>query len=226
MTTAVQSSSSAAAAQTAAASNTAAAESNRLISSDFQTFLEMLTAQMNNQDPLNPIDSSDYASQLATFSAVEQQVQTNELLNSLVAQMSQMGISQLAGWVGMEARSAAPVHFTGSAVTLSPLPALKADEAWLVVRDSDGEEVVRFEIELDGADIAWDGAKSDGTLLPDGVYGVEVENHADGSFLGTTPVEHYATVTEAQAVDGNQIIMLEGGVQVLATDVIALRNPD
>jgi flagellar basal-body rod modification protein FlgD len=50
------------------------------ISSDFETFLKMLTVQMQNQDPLNPVDSSDYATQLATFSGVEQQVQTNDLL--------------------------------------------------------------------------------------------------------------------------------------------------
>ena len=50
------------------------------ISSDFETFLRMLTVQMQNQDPLNPIQSSDFAVQLATFSGVEQQVRTNDLL--------------------------------------------------------------------------------------------------------------------------------------------------
>ena len=53
------------------------------VSSDFETFLKMLTVQMQNQDPLNPVDSSDYAIQLATFSGVEQQVKTNDLLASL-----------------------------------------------------------------------------------------------------------------------------------------------
>ena len=45
-----------------------------VLSSDFETFLKMLTTQMQNQDPLNPVDSTDYATQLATFSSVEQQV--------------------------------------------------------------------------------------------------------------------------------------------------------
>ena len=53
-----------------------------VISSDFETFLKMLTVQMENQDPLNPTDSSEYAMQLATFSGVEQQVLTNDLLNA------------------------------------------------------------------------------------------------------------------------------------------------
>ncbi|MEM9127629.1 MAG: flagellar hook capping FlgD N-terminal domain-containing protein, partial [Pseudomonadota bacterium] len=53
------------------------------LTSDFETFLLMLTAQARNQDPLEPLDSSQYASQLAQFSMVEQQVQTNDLLSSL-----------------------------------------------------------------------------------------------------------------------------------------------
>ena len=205
--------------------NTATATTgNNMISSDFQTFLEMLTAQITNQDPLNPIDSSDYAVQLATFSSVEQQVQTNELLTSLVTQISQSGIGELAGWVGMEARTAAPVVFDGTPVTLSPLPALLADEAWLVVRDAAGNEVDRSKIGLDGAAIVWDGTDANGNPLPDGSYAFEVENHAEGSLLGSTPVEHYATITEAQHIEGQLILVLDGGVQVLSSDVVALRN--
>jgi flagellar basal-body rod modification protein FlgD len=70
------------------------------ISSDFTTFLKMLTTQMQNQDPLNPIDSADYAVQLATFSGVEQSVKTNQLLESLGQQFGLLGMAQMAGWVG------------------------------------------------------------------------------------------------------------------------------
>ena len=80
------------------------------ISSDFNTFLRMLTVQMQNQDPLNPIDSADYAVQLATFSGVEQQVRTNQLLADMQGKFSQLGMAEMAGWIGKEARSAAPVR--------------------------------------------------------------------------------------------------------------------
>ena len=85
----------------------ASAGAPTMISSDFQTFLRMMTAQMQNQDPLNPMEASDFAVQLATFSGVEQQVRSNDLLAGLSDQMSLMGVSQLAGWVGMEARTGA-----------------------------------------------------------------------------------------------------------------------
>ncbi len=67
-----------------------------MISSDFDTFLKMLKVQMENQDPLNPTDSSEYAQQLATFSGVEQAVLTNDLLTALMVQMNTTGMAQLA----------------------------------------------------------------------------------------------------------------------------------
>ena len=82
-----------------------------VINSDFETFLKMLTTQLKNQDPLNPIESSDFAVQLATFSSVEQQVMTNDLLTGLSGQMGQMGMAQLASWVGMEERAPMPAQF-------------------------------------------------------------------------------------------------------------------
>jgi flagellar basal-body rod modification protein FlgD len=223
----VASASAAAAAQAASASlaDSSAASQKPAISSDFQTFLEMLTVQMKNQDPLNPVDSSDYAVQLATFSSVEQQVLTNDLLSGLWQQMANTGMTQLAGWVGMEARTSAPALFDGSPITLSPLPAKLADETWLVVRDEAGKEVQRQQIGLLGEQVEWAGVDGSGNPLPSGLYSFEVENRASGELLGTTPVETYANVIEAQMFDGTTLLVLEGGVQVLTTDVTALRRP-
>ena len=212
MTNPISAATATAAAQSAATSNAARA-GNQVISADFQTFLQMLTAQMTNQDPLNPIDSSDYAVQLATFSSVEQQVLTNDLLTSLISQVAGSDISQLAGWVGMEARTAGPVYFGGDPVALAPLPARRADEAWLVARDETGSEVARQPIGLSGDQIVWTGLDSDGQPLAPGLYSFEVENHAEGTLLGSTPVESYARVAEAQNIDGTMVLLLEGGVR-------------
>jgi flagellar basal-body rod modification protein FlgD len=65
---------------------TTAPPANRALPSDAVTFLNMLTVQMRNQDPLNPMAPTDFAVQLATFSSVEQQLQTNTLLQSMLSQ--------------------------------------------------------------------------------------------------------------------------------------------
>ena len=139
------------------------------LNSDFETFLKMLTAQMKNQDPLNPIDSSEYASQLASFSSVEQQVLTNDLLTNLSAQMNVMGMSQLAGWVGMEARSSAPVHFNGSPVSLMPTAMPLAEKSFLVVRDGTGDIVQRAEMPGGSKQIDWAGVDDSGRPFPSGL---------------------------------------------------------
>jgi flagellar basal-body rod modification protein FlgD len=84
-----------------------------MITADFQTFLRLLTTQMQNQDPLNPMESTEFASQLAQFSGVEQQVRTNDLLTGLQAGLATQGMGQLGGWIGLEARAEMPVNFEG-----------------------------------------------------------------------------------------------------------------
>jgi flagellar basal-body rod modification protein FlgD len=195
------------------------------LSSDFETFLLMLTTQMQNQDPLNPIESQDFAVQLATFSGVEQQVRTNELLESLSTGMGLSGMSQLAGWVGMEARVEAPVFFDGSPVTLAPAPDPASDAAALIVRDASGAVVSREAIPLGQATLQWAGVASDGAPLPPGLYSFELESMNQGQITSTKPVEHYALVEEArQGADGVDIVM-RGGVSVPATSATALRIP-
>ncbi len=105
--------------QTSAPSSTSSSSS---LSTDFETFLVMLTAQMENQDPLNPLDSQDFATQLATFSGVEQQVKTNDLLSALNSQLLTSGMGDMASWVGMEARMATPAYFDGSPVEIVANP--------------------------------------------------------------------------------------------------------
>jgi flagellar basal-body rod modification protein FlgD len=193
--------------------------------SDYLTFLRMLTVQMQNQDPLNPIESTDYAVQLATFSGVEQQVRTNDLLASLGAQFSLMGMSQLAGWVGQEARAAAPVWYDGDPVTLSPNPAATADRAVLVVKDEDGNVVSREDIPVSTEPYVWLGADATGDPLPEGTYSLSVESMRDGETLRTDPIEYYGKVIEARGGAAGIRLVFEGGIEVPSTAITALRTP-
>lgn len=211
-----------------AASTTAASTSSGkpLISSDFDTFLKMLTAQMQNQDPLNPIDSTDYATQLATFSGVEQQARTNELLASLGGQMAVLGMSQLAGWVGQEARAEAPVWMDGDPVTMQLDPATGADRAVLVVRDSSGDVVSREEVPAEAGLYDWLGGDAEGDPLQDGVYTLSLESYSGETLLGESPVESYARIIEARNGPAGAMLVLDGGVEVLSSKITALRVPE
>lgn len=204
-----------------------AAESAAMISSDFQTFLLMLTTQMQNQDPLNPIESSDYAVQLATFSGVEQQVKSNQLLENLSAQMGLLGMAQFASWVGMEARSAAPVLYDGTnPVALSPSPADAASRAVLVAVNAMGQEADRREVAVSSDPISWTGITSTGTAVMPGQYTFYLESYdANGALLSNEMVETYSTITEARSGAEGTSLLLAGGASIGTDAVTALRAP-
>ncbi|NDW54573.1 flagellar basal body rod modification protein [Aliiroseovarius sp. PrR006] len=202
----------------------ASATDGPMVSSDFETFLVMLTAQMENQDPLNPIESTDYAVQLATFSGVEQQVRTNDLLKAMGTQLGLMGMSDIADWVGKEARVSAPVLFDGDPITLSPNPAAAADEVILVVKNAEGIIVDSEPLPVSTDPVEWDGLDQYRNALPHGVYSFELTSRSNGRHLSTDPMESYGRIVETQNNGGQLWLVLESGERVTADAVSALRE--
>lgn len=194
---------------------------------EFDTFLKMLTTQLKNQDPMNPMEGADFAVQLATFSGVEQQAQTNKLLNQLVSQMGggSGGLSQIADWIGKEARTTAPVWLGTSPLTLDIKPATSADSVVLVALDSSGREVSREEIGPGSGQIEWLGRNAAGDKLPEGLYSFVLESKKNGEMISEDKVGAYARVTEAEVGKDGLALTFEGGGSALANDITALRDP-
>lgn len=205
-----------AAPETADASN-----DRRLISSDFETFLSMLTTQVVNQDPLNPMDSTEFAVQLATFSTVEQQVKTNELLG----QLASSGLSQVAGWVGMEGRAAVPARYEGKALTVETAPTAEAQRAELVIANAFGSVVDRFDIAVQGGAVDWPRAGGGNVAFEPGTYQFEVVSYdASGQALDRTVPEVYGRITEVRAgADGTEVVFASGEA-VPASEIDAIRE--
>lgn len=191
--------------------------------SDYQTFLNMLTVQMRNQDPLNPMNATDFAAQLATFSGVEQQSYTNQLLSSMI---NQTGLSDLGNWVGMEARIYGGAWFEGKPIELTPDPALGADAVTLVVRDQAGAVVDSRALAPETLSYAWDGLDANGEPLPDGSYTFEIESFADGETMDTQPVAAYVPILEARYENGMTMLVMPGDLWVDSATVTGLRRPE
>jgi len=196
-----------------------------VLSSDFETFLKMLTAQAKYQDPLEPLDSSEYAAQLAQFSTVEQQVMTNDLLNAMMSQLASSNMAQLSSWIGKEARSSAGAHFDGAPVTVIPSPASAAEEVDLVVFDAAGQQVQRKRLPVSTDPVQWAGVKDDGTPFADGVYSFKVESRTNGQVVATPPADSYSRVSEVRTEGDGTVLILDGGMAVPASSVSALRQP-
>ncbi|OBQ77976.1 flagellar hook assembly protein FlgD [Mesorhizobium sp. WSM3873] len=98
---------------------------------DYQSFLKLLIAEMKNQDPTKPMDSTEYVAQLATFSQVEQSVQTNSKLDQI---MQSSALSQADALIGRSI-TAADGKTTGTVVSV------KLASSGLIAVLQDGTEV-------------------------------------------------------------------------------------
>lgn len=196
-----------------------------VLSSDFDTFLKMLTVQVQNQDPLNPVDSTDYATQLATFSSVEQQVLTNDLLREVSASLTGNALQELSSWIGMEALVRAPVLFTGTPIAVRPEFAEDADAASLVVRDANGDAIQRFDLDLSQDEVYWTGTDDTGAALPAGIYKFEVESYKGEAKLDTIAAQAYSRVAEVRQDGETLVLRMADGTELDPGQIDGLRAP-
>ena len=188
---------------------------------DFETFLSLLTAQMRNQDPLKPVESTEFVAQLASFSAVEQQIRSNDRLDAILAALGGDGAG-LAEWIGKEVQSAAAVPFDGDPVTLEVEPVKDAERAILVVEDAAGTEVARLPVDPAASSLSWAGETVSGPAAP-GAYRFSVEYLGEAELLETRPGRVYAEVVELRLGGNEPLLVLEGGEEISAEDVTAIR---
>ncbi|MFC3167354.1 flagellar hook capping FlgD N-terminal domain-containing protein [Paracoccus fontiphilus] len=224
MISALGSTAAAATASTSAAPTTASAGTAPAASANYNTFLRMLTTQLQNQDPLNPMEGTDFAVQLATFSGVEQQTQTNALLEYMIAQTGG-SLGQVATWIGKEVRTTEPVWFGDKAVTLDITHDSRADSVTLVVLNETGAEVSREDIGTGEGQIDWYGRDASGQKLADGRYSFVVESSRAGEVISENAIGAYVTVTEAQIGSQGIELIFAGGGSALASQIEAIRDP-
>jgi flagellar basal-body rod modification protein FlgD len=147
---------------------------------DREAFLKLLVAQISNQDPLSPMQGTEFVTQLSQFSMVEQAVQQTERLDLLSAQMGGLANGQASALVGKQVSvRGKSVAFDGTNATSANVTlASPAAKVTATLRNQDGEAVRT--IELGGAsggalNVKWDGRDDAGRPVPAGSYGLEVK---------------------------------------------------
>jgi flagellar basal-body rod modification protein FlgD len=175
------------------------------IASNFTTFLQLLTTQLKNQNPLDPLDTNQFTQQLVQFAQVEQQMKSNDQLSSLVSLEKSAQASTALAYVG------ATVVVDGSAAALTNgnatwnLNVTKPSTATITIKDSTGQNVFTGTAGVNPGtqSFTWDGRGSDGRIWPSGNY----------------------TLT-ATAVDaGNQSVAISTEVQAVVDSVDLSQSP-
>lgn len=193
--------------------------------SDFQNFLQLLTAQLRNQDPLAPLDSTQFVEQLASFASVEQQIQTNEKLDALTTSLAGSQLEEAAPWIGKDVKvETSAARFTGEPLTFgAPETALGDVQREYVVMDAAGDTVFTAPISSGETSFTWDGKTSDGKVAPEGDYKVAVNFIADGAVAETKSPLAFARVSEARLTDTDVQLVLNNGAVIAPGEVLAVR---
>lgn len=163
------------------------------LAEDFSQFLTLLTVQLQNQDPLSPMDTTEFTNQLVAFTGVEQQINTNQKLDSLVALNLGNTLGNALGYVGLDASYVSSEFFFdgSSAQTINYALDSAAIESTIRIVDESGDTV----FETDGSknsgnnEFVWDGTDGQGNVLPEGTYQFRVDAlDINDEAIGTTSV--------------------------------------
>jgi len=156
---------------TSADKTTTASTATTGIADNFQTFLTLLTTQLQNQNPLDPLDTNQFTQQLVQFAGVEQQLKSNDQLKSLIDIEKSAQATQALIYVGNTvAVDGSTTQFDGSATW--NLKAPKGTNATVTITNSTGQTVYsgKFTLTDGNSSFVWDGKGNDGTQYPAGDY--------------------------------------------------------
>ena len=171
----------------AAAANALA---NTQIAGNFQSFLQLLTTQLQNQDPLSPLDTNQFTQQLVEFAGVQQQINTNDSLATLVSLQQTAQSSQALQFVGKTAVvKGSTAALTNSEATWE-LNIPTASNVNISIANSSGSTVFTNSFAANAGNnqvFNWNGLGSDGTQLPDGNYTLTATaKDSNGNTVGVT----------------------------------------
>ena len=174
------------------------------IGEEFNTFIQLLTAQVKNQDPLSPLDSTQFVEQLATFSSLEQQVQSNQSLTQISSLIGDLNSLAAQEWLGEEVTiQSSFIPYLGDTVEFNISPPSGTDTAILTVRDPNGVVILSEVLDQSQPRQNWDGRLTGGaTALPGTLYNVSVDYYANGEFTTSEAPEFVTTVTETSNENG------------------------
>ena len=180
------------------------ANSSAQLASDFNDFLILLTTQLQNQDPLDPADTTEFTNQLVNFAGVEQQINANQKLDALVSLNLGSSFSSALNYVGKNiSYLSSEAYFDGS-TPINIDYAIDGTPVSTNIKILDDSGDVIFSQDINGSDTAknfvWDGKDNNGLLVPEGTYEVRVDafDGQDNVLSSTTVITGHVTGIETQ----------------------------
>ncbi len=194
------------------------ANSRTRLSDNYDTFLVLLTAQLQNQDPLAPMDSTQFTQQLVQFSQVEQQIRTNEQLEGLVGQYQASSAGAALAYLGNDAIiESAQTTFDGDEANWDYTFDGAPQNVTLEVKNAQGRTVYTTTGQTGPGEhlFTWDGTTTGGDAAPNGVYKLVVNaDDADDKAVNST-ITVRETIRGVDFSGANPLVITVSGSRTL-----------
>ena len=190
------------------------------LSANFDTFLLMLTTQLRNQDPTQPMDANQFTQQLVQYSQIEQQLATNDRLDKLIASAQTSQATTALGYLGTNITYDASRQTPGTSQTKWTFTPQQSGEYMVRIRDASGKVVKEQPMTLtagQSTDYSWDNARSDGSPVGTGTYTLELWR-GTGANATQADVVSSGKVTQVDA-SGSEIMVMIGTQKIPVSKV-------
>ncbi len=199
---------------------------NNSIAGDFDTFLKILTTQLQNQNPLEPLDTNQFTQQLVQFSSVEQEIKTNKSLEQLIALSGANAFTGVVSYIGKEVTAeGATTSLSNGQASWSFDLTKDAPDTTLTIRNSAGS-IVKTE-NVDGKfgenSFVWDGRSDAGNAVPNGLYSITIEaKDGDDNFVSATTM--VKGLVEGVDLTSNEPLLRVNGTTIKLSSVKAIEQ--
>ncbi|APR51576.1 flagellar hook capping protein [Sphingomonas koreensis] len=188
-------------------------------------FLTLMTAQMKNQDPFDPVDNTQMVAQMAQFSSLAGISEMNTTLQAIATKLGATSTTDLVSWVGRTVLTEGNTAYPRTDGTLGGVIELGADanEVNVVIEGPNGEILRNVALGKAGKgqlEFEWDGKTDTGEKAGDGPFKIRVAaQNADGGAVSAKPLVWAPVTAVAMGSDGNPVLTLPGIGQVSTTAV-------
>ncbi len=201
------------------------------LTKDFNNFLQLLIAQLRNQDPTEPLDSNEFTQLVVSFTEVEQNVQTNNLLQAQIDLETSNQISSAANYIGKEVEVKNNLLYVTedqAEADFAYILTSPVEESIITIRDAKGHLVHQSKGSSSSGrhNIRWDRKDADGRPLPAGIYSVSVLAKTSGG-KEYSPADIFVTGAVEAVNLGNKdlITLVVNGFEIPISDVFYLSAP-
>jgi len=196
------------------------------IASNFQEFLQLLTTQLKNQDPLSPLDTNQFTQQLVAFASVEQQLKTNTDLDKLVTLNKTSQATAALGFVGSQVTADGSTTQLKNGVAVWNITSPRPAAASVSIVDQNGNTVWTGHQTLDTGTqpYSWNGRTSTGAIAPDGLYTIQITAQDAAAQSVAVSTQYTGTVTGVD-LSGSQPLLQVGSSYLTVSQIRSIQRP-